>query len=259
MADWLFFDVGNVLFIDEEYNLTLLKVLTEAVARLGLPVSSRELMHERERLVREEADPTPFDTLGARLLGAAGWREAKRPVKERFSASWRDFNVPVPGCHQVLRQLRRRYRLAVAANQPTGCRRELERLGLLDCFDVLGLSEEKGFGKPDERFFQQLLGECRVTAAEATMVGDRIDNDIAPAQRLGLRTVRVEHPPAPWWFVQQTELASLYLTSLGTTPARGCGRGNVGVKAHRAVSSLLELNEVLLQDGGVCSGKEVDP
>lgn len=57
MADWLFFDVGNVLFIDEEYNLTLLKVLTEAVARLGLPVSSRELMHERERLVREEADP----------------------------------------------------------------------------------------------------------------------------------------------------------------------------------------------------------
>jgi hypothetical protein len=57
VADWLFFNVGNALFIDEEYNLALLKVLTEAVARLGLPVSSRELRHERERLVHGEVEP----------------------------------------------------------------------------------------------------------------------------------------------------------------------------------------------------------
>jgi putative hydrolase of the HAD superfamily len=45
--------------------------------------------------------------------------------------------------------------------------------------------------KPDEAIFRWALDRAGCAAADALMVGDRLDNDIAPARRLGMRTVRV--------------------------------------------------------------------
>ena len=46
-------------------------------------------------------------------------------------------------------------------------------------------------GKPDRAFFEQALLAMGVVAHEAAMVGDDIENDIAGAQRAGLRGVLV--------------------------------------------------------------------
>lgn len=46
-------------------------------------------------------------------------------------------------------------------------------------------------GKPDRAFFEQALLSIGVAAREAIMVGDDIENDIAGAQRAGLRGVLV--------------------------------------------------------------------
>ena len=46
-------------------------------------------------------------------------------------------------------------------------------------------------GKPDRAFFEQALLSIGVAAHEAIMVGDDIENDVAGAQRAGLRGVLV--------------------------------------------------------------------
>lgn len=46
-------------------------------------------------------------------------------------------------------------------------------------------------GKPDRAFFEQALRSTGVTASEAVMVGDDIENDIGGAQKAGMRAILV--------------------------------------------------------------------
>lgn len=54
------------------------------------------------------------------------------------------------------------------------------------------VSEDIGLSKPDVRFFLNILHETGLPADRAVMVGDRLDNDILPAQLLGMKTVWVK-------------------------------------------------------------------
>jgi ribonucleotide monophosphatase NagD (HAD superfamily) len=44
-------------------------------------------------------------------------------------------------------------------------------------------------GKPDRAFFEQALLTIKMTADESIMVGDDLENDVAGAQRAGLRGI----------------------------------------------------------------------
>ena len=85
----------------------------------------------------------------------------------------------------------RGYRLGIIANQNPGAEQRLARWGLLRFFDVIAASAETGFAKPDPAIFQWALAQAGCLAPNAVMVGDRLDNDIAPANRLGMHTVRL--------------------------------------------------------------------
>ena len=246
MARWLFFDVGNVLLIDEQYGLALCSAVFEAARARGLNLDTRELMQERERIVTEEADSAPLDTLGVQLLGADEWGRAKGQVTEHFARSWMDFNVPVAGCDETLSLLGRHFRMGLAANQPRESRPYLEALGILEHFEVLGISGERGASKPEERFFMELLAEAESRPEDAVMIGDRLDNDVAPAQRLGFETVLVQYAPEEWWFPVPSPLATAYLESLRRAPARGCGPTNTEVTPDHVVGSMDQLVQVLL-------------
>ena len=62
-------------------------------------------------------------------------------------------------------------------------------MGLLHLFAVHGISEVMGLRKPDPRFFLEIVSALGRPVEECVMVGDRIDNDIAPARALGMGTV----------------------------------------------------------------------
>lgn len=54
---------------------------------------------------------------------------------------------------------------------------------------MIAASAEIGYAKPDMRIFERALDMVGCRAAESMMVGDRLDNDIAPAKALGMKTV----------------------------------------------------------------------
>lgn len=97
-----------------------------------------------------------------------------------------------PDCAAVLAALKSKYNLGIIANQPAGSERRLEQFGIRQYFDVVAASAEVGFAKPDPRIFEAAMAQMDCAPSECVMVGDRLDNDIAPAAALGMQTVWIK-------------------------------------------------------------------
>jgi putative hydrolase of the HAD superfamily len=105
-----------------------------------------------------------------------------------------------PDVKPALRSLAPRFKLGLVANAGAAAKKALHRDGLDRFFSVIILSEEAGVEKPDEEIFQRALQQAGVRADRAIHVGNRLDNDIRPAQRVGMKTIwvlRGDAPPAP--------------------------------------------------------------
>lgn len=103
----------------------------------------------------------------------------------------RDAEEALPYSAEVLAELHTRYHIGVIANQSAASVKRLRRFGLLDHIDLVYSSEEIGKCKPDPAFFASAVRAAGVPADQCIMVGDRPDNDIAPAKAAGMLTVRV--------------------------------------------------------------------
>jgi FMN phosphatase YigB (HAD superfamily) len=68
--------------------------------------------------------------------------------------------------------------------------------------DVVGSSGRWGIEKPSPAFFERVVAEVGLDPAAIAYVGDRLDNDVLPAQRLGM--VGVFLVRGPWALVQQS-------------------------------------------------------
>lgn len=85
-------------------------------------------------------------------------------------------------------------RVAVSANQPAQRTDQLRALGVVP--EVMAMSQAMGVSKPDPGFFArtlELLGDP--PPDRVAYVGDRVDNDVLPAMRAGLRPVWLRRGP----------------------------------------------------------------
>ncbi len=103
-----------------------------------------------------------------------------------------ELDKPYPEAKAVLERLSPAYHLGIIANQKPGAVSRLEGYGLRRYFEIIVASAEAGLAKPDPRIFQLALQQAGCQPEEAAMIGDRPDNDIYPAKRLGMKTVRVK-------------------------------------------------------------------
>lgn len=110
-------------------------------------------------------------------------------------------------------------RVGIAGNQTARAEQILKALQLPT--DVLGTSESWGVEKPSPGFFERLIEEAGVPSESVLYVGDRLDNDIRPAQEAGLATAVVRR--GPWGHVLSdppVEARLLFrLTGLAELPA----------------------------------------
>jgi putative hydrolase of the HAD superfamily len=76
----------------------------------------------------------------------------------------------------------------------------LERDGIANLVDFLGVSAIVGIEKPSPAIFELALTELGTPAAQTLHIGNRLDTDVLPAQKLGMRTawiLRGEANPDP--------------------------------------------------------------
>jgi FMN phosphatase YigB (HAD superfamily) len=116
------------------------------------------------------------------VRAATGLTNAFRPA---------DLYADAAPCLDELRG--RGYVVGVAANQPEGAVESLASLGVHA--DVFGSSAAWGVAKPSPLFFRRLAEELDLAPADVAYVGDRFDNDVAPATSAGMVAVFVRRGP----------------------------------------------------------------
>ena len=89
--------------------------------------------------------------------------------------------------------------------------------------DLIATSADWGVSKPDPGFFRRILDEAPARADEILYVGDRLDNDIRPAARLGLNTALIHR--GPWALLPHQDpdahaIPAMHIDSLSDLPGR---------------------------------------
>jgi FMN phosphatase YigB (HAD superfamily) len=188
------FDVGYCL-MDEAPRLEhALAWLAEALATSDHACAAADL-HAAYRAACRAPDPGEPSLLVQMLrnLGIPG----ETTSALRRGIPWDAVPLqPYPETLSALHQLRAAgFRLGVLANQPASARTDLDRAGITALCDGVWLSEAVGLAKPDPAFFRLGLDAWALAPDRVAYVGDRPDNDVAPAKALGLVSVRVRRGP----------------------------------------------------------------
>lgn len=114
--------------------------------------------------------------------------------------------VLYPDAETVLKKLADKgFKIGIVANQEAGTAQRLEKWGLLRYIDVVVASAEEGVAKPDKEIFLRALKRTGCQPQNAVMIGDRLDNDIFPAKKLGMKTVWVRQGYAVYQTVQNDD------------------------------------------------------
>jgi 5'-nucleotidase len=237
MIDWIFFDVGNVLFDDAPQDFEAMRYFHRAVAEIDPDYSFEQMLLDREELGKR-GEKLILGQIAARFLSVSEIQSVYQQARRALAARYDQINLLLPGVQTVLGSLAGRFRLGVLANQPTECRASLNRRGLLDFFSVVAISDELRLRKPDSAIFEWALREANVSAERAIMIGDRRDNDILPASALGMKTVWIDWPShqQKCWFPTDPQ-ALLFLASTDRVPYFG-QHEHLGVSPDVTVSTL---------------------
>jgi HAD superfamily hydrolase (TIGR01549 family) len=87
--------------------------------------------------------------------------------------------------------------VVIAGNQPPEARAALEAMDLPA--SAIRTSDEWGVQKPEPGFFARVAELSGVAPEEIAYVGDRLDNDVLPAARAGMRPVLIRR--GPWGYL----------------------------------------------------------
>ena len=170
---WVFFDLGSTL-IDETAADT--RRIKEMIS--GTNITEEEYREKRLEMIRKGRNGD-LSAIEYFALTKTPWHS--------------EDEVPYPDAVPTLRELKRRgYKLGVIANQNYGTEMRLKNWNLLRFFEVIAASADLGMAKPDPAIFEWALKQADCSPQNAVMVGDRMDNDMEPANCLGMHSVRLK-------------------------------------------------------------------
>ena len=169
---WIFFDIGSTL-IDE--SVAYRKRIERTIA--GTNVTYDDFYYKMVEISK---------------YNQSGYNKALEAYGLKMAPWNSDDEFVYPEAENCLCELSEHYKIGIIANQNLGSEERLEKLGLLKYIDLVIASAEEGVAKPDLRIFQIALDRANCKPEKALMVGDRIDNDIVPANKIGMKTIWIK-------------------------------------------------------------------
>ena len=214
--EWVFLDVGGILFSDASY----FESLYESIAAES-PGTARDDFREKLLALRAgQSEPFTEALVSAFVLDPSRHAAVRAEADARWERRGYRAGELYPEVPDTLRVLAERYRIACITNHFSWVRDRAREAGFADLVGVWAISAEVGFDKPDPALFRYALDEAGTVPERAAMVGDRLDRDIAPTKALGMRTIwvlRNEAPPSPT--PEQLAVPDAAVRSLAEVPA----------------------------------------
>jgi len=188
---WVFFDMGGVLVDDEELHE-------------GMVVAIHRILQKHGVCITLEKVRTSFIDYFVHVRGAmaSGFIRKYLDSEDKASDAIEEFKRVVypmfprlytvkKEVYSILDELKQIYRLGIIANQPPNMREYLRKNDLETRFEIIILSGEVGITKPDTRIFEIALSKAMCPASGCVMIGDRLDADVSPSKKLGMKTIRL--------------------------------------------------------------------
>lgn len=199
---WVFFDIGDVLVSTEGYNKSRNEMTFQTIKEYKNDLTLDEFNAAYKQLAPSfpASNSKKMELLIKELLPRLDGEEISKRIKaiskvleEAMSVRVEDYLAPYQDVIETLDYLKPRYKLGIIANFSQWIKDGLKNWGLYDYFEVIVLSSDIGISKPDKKIFTYALEKANATPRLSCMIGDRPDNDIAPAKALGMHTIRVAY------------------------------------------------------------------
>lgn len=171
--NWIFFDVGSTLIDEKECYNHRIKDAIEGTDITFEQFNKKRIFFAKQNL---KGDIEALKFFG---LTKTPWHfEDEKPYEE---------------VEHVLKNLYDKgYNIGIIANQALGTEKRLENWVLMKYIKLVVASAEEGVAKPDKEIFLRVLSRAECLPENAVMICDRIDNDIEPANKLGMKTIWVK-------------------------------------------------------------------
>ncbi|MDE5995928.1 MAG: HAD-IIIA family hydrolase, partial [Eubacterium sp.] len=167
---WIFFDIGSTL-VDESKCYE--KRYAEAV--------------ENTDITYEEFENKVIEFAKQNLKGD---HEAVKYYNLALPKWHKELEFLYPEAKTVLKSLKEKnFKIGIIANQSLGSEERLRNWDILEYLDIVVASAEEGVAKPDLKIFEIALKRADCKPQDAVMIGDRLDNDICPANKIGMKTI----------------------------------------------------------------------
>jgi HAD superfamily hydrolase (TIGR01662 family) len=191
--EWVFLDVGGILFSDDSYFTSLYEAIVAAA-----PDTTRAAYDEKfDELRAGQSEPFTEALVSTFVADSARHAEIRADADARWEARGYRAEELYPEVPSVLATLARDYKIACITNHFSWVRDRAREAGFAEHVSIWAISAEIGVEKPSPEIFEHALRGAGTDASRIAMVGDRLDRDITPAKNLGMRTLWVLRNEAP--------------------------------------------------------------
>jgi len=204
----VFFDIGNTLVTSDDFMQNkALGVNQELLKSIGHNFSTKELKEAHRKAVEYTTikyrgsskvhEKGLFMSVMCKFLGLDIGREVINKLHEEFQKRRLESYKLRPHTKTILSFLKNKYKLAIISNGSIdGINRVIDMFDLRKYFDLIIISEEIGKEKSTTIPIKVALDKLGLKPDEVIMIGDRIDEDVLGAKKLGM--ISIHHNYGLW-------------------------------------------------------------
>jgi FMN phosphatase YigB (HAD superfamily) len=192
---FVFFDLGQTLVDEWRFIEYLDNKLLEVLNGFGARIDFRNYKAVRDNVIRNRmignGSTRELIIEICRLITQRGY---ERIISDRLENDIQHGRKKLfrfyYDAEETLTILVQNYKLGIIANQSKDVLQLLDKFNFRDFFDIVIISSEVNINKPDPRIFQLAMNRAASDSKRYVMIGDRLDTDIGPANKLGMKTIR---------------------------------------------------------------------
>lgn len=184
------FDIGGVIYSDDVFKraiFTALNKLSTGVEQVAFDQVYQEHLKSQSGSLRSK--------LCQHFLGSLEKRdELMRIATQNWLFTPDDLYQDSKTAIAALKSAG--IKIGIVANQPASVVESLKADQIYDLIDFLGVSAIVGIEKPNPAIFELAISKLAAPANQIIHIGNRIDTDVLPAKKLGMKTVWVRRGEA---------------------------------------------------------------
>ncbi|MDQ4100764.1 MAG: HAD family hydrolase [Thermoproteota archaeon] len=195
-SPFVFFDLGQTLIDEWDYIAYFDQKFLEILNGFGARIDQRNYHAVRNSIIRDRkighGSVKELVIEVCRLLSPTGYEKViLSRLEPHINQGRREMFRFFADAEPTLKAISKYCEMGIIANQSDDVVDLIQKAGFDKFFKLQTISSSVNLKKPDLRIFELALKQAGRDARDCIMVGDRLDTDICPANKLGMTSIRI--------------------------------------------------------------------